>query len=456
MGGGHENFMPVDAIDGAAFRGGAAATLLVRATKDADNRVHVLSASHMSAAESDLSVGAHIQAEKRLYSLAEKPRVSIMDGGVSLVKQTQTQLRNTQVMRCSRHLMQDLLSKGKGPRKRTRESGGDDQDAKEEEKEERELDVFKRIRYLSRAAAPYVRSRLEMLQPGCALRRIPADELCPSLLPHGCWTHGVTTNNFAEVANMMLLPLRRERSMFRSMLRFEKFCLQRHMLHGERLRKVKAAGQKDESNWKEGVVVPAVEEAEGSLLAQAMLLNEPRRTRRDGREVDIVESRSGGLLKKAGAASGSTKVGSGFAHHVSMESLLDGDFDKVCDCGMTGCRPIMCSHARRVIAHSRKDWRLYLKPWLTVRAWERQVGPAWESFTARDIIQQTEMLRQKGKLLRLHSSTIDVGMRGRPMKGSDKSSEERAKSFMEELSASKDLTDEAIRMFAAGHKLFLA
>lgn len=265
--------MPVDAIDGAAFRGGAVGTLIVRATKDADNRVHVLSASHMSAAESDLSVGAHIQAERSLYKISESERVSIMDGGPSLVKQTKLQLPKACVMRCSRHLIQDLL-KGQGTKKRKRRTESDGE-VDEEENEERGVDVFKKVRLLSRVAAPLVRRRLEALHPENELRRIPEEELCPALLPKGYWTHGVTTNNFAEVANMMLLPLRNESSMFKSLLRFEKFCMQRHEVHLERMKKVKAAGQKNANEWKEGVVVPAVEEAEGTLAAQAMLLNEP-------------------------------------------------------------------------------------------------------------------------------------------------------------------------------------
>lgn len=453
MDGGFKNFLPVDAMDGAAFRG-TAATLVVRATKDADNRVHAMSVSHMSAAESDLSIGAHIQAERSLYAIAESKRVTIVDGGPALLGQVKKQCPQAAVMRCSRHLLDDLskaAARGGRKRQRDEEDAGQAADDEPETESTRENEIFKKVRYLSRPAAPGIRSKLRSLNGSGMLSRIPEDELCPALLPDGYWTHGVTTNNVAEVVNMMLLPLRRECSMFCSLLRLEKFFQQRYQLHKERLRRVKSAGQKDISAWKSGVVPPAVEEAEGTLGTQAMMLNEPRCSTRDGREVFIVESRSGGLLKKSmgeGSAA-SHATGKGFAHHVHLESLPNADYDGVCDCGMTGCRPVMCSHARRVIAHGRKDWRMYLKPWLQAEAWEEQVGKSWDSFTSRDIIEKTETLRQTGRLQKLRAGTIDVGMKGRPSNKGSKEAEERAKSFMEELNASEDVTEDTLRLFTS-------
>lgn len=66
-----------------------------------------------------------------------------------------------------------------------------------------------------------------------------------------------------------------------------------------------------------------MEDAEGTLGTQAMLLNEPRCSVRDGREVSIVESRSGGLLKKSigESSTASRATGKGFAHHVHLDSL---------------------------------------------------------------------------------------------------------------------------------------
>ena len=62
-GGGRGIFHPVDALDAAGFRGAAQGVLVARATYDANHCVHPVSVSHMLAAEGDMSVGAHIQAE---------------------------------------------------------------------------------------------------------------------------------------------------------------------------------------------------------------------------------------------------------------------------------------------------------------------------------------------------------------------------------------------------------
>lgn len=55
VGEGLKNFMPVNAMDAAGKRGRAAGVLVVRATKDADNRIHPVSISDMLAAESNLT-----------------------------------------------------------------------------------------------------------------------------------------------------------------------------------------------------------------------------------------------------------------------------------------------------------------------------------------------------------------------------------------------------------------
>lgn len=53
MEGGLNHVMPVDAIDGANMRDPAAGTMILRATKDANDNVHVISCSAMLGSESD-------------------------------------------------------------------------------------------------------------------------------------------------------------------------------------------------------------------------------------------------------------------------------------------------------------------------------------------------------------------------------------------------------------------
>ena len=64
--GGRGIFHPVDALDCAGFRGAGQGVLVARATYDANHCVHPVSVSHHLAAEGDLTVGAHIFAERLL------------------------------------------------------------------------------------------------------------------------------------------------------------------------------------------------------------------------------------------------------------------------------------------------------------------------------------------------------------------------------------------------------
>lgn len=91
--GGRGRFIGVDALDCAGFRGRGQGILVVRATHDANEHVHPISVSHMLAAEGDLSVGAHIDTELELIGAGEmdqSARVTIVDGGLSLVGQVHT------------------------------------------------------------------------------------------------------------------------------------------------------------------------------------------------------------------------------------------------------------------------------------------------------------------------------------------------------------------------------
>ena len=91
MDGNYKYYPPVDAIDCAGMRGRASGVAVVRGKKDADSRLHVASMSHMLAAEGDLSIGAHMAAEKAVlpvdaFNTAEY--LTNFDGGASLKGQT--------------------------------------------------------------------------------------------------------------------------------------------------------------------------------------------------------------------------------------------------------------------------------------------------------------------------------------------------------------------------------
>lgn len=426
-------------------------TLMVRATKDADNRIHPMSVSHLLAAESMLGVGAHISAEKMLFDIAsDKERVSIVDGGAALVGQTKSLLPNCHILRCSRHLL-DELSKGAGQgrssssKKRRRDPSGGEEDEDEAEETENvsvgraSYDCYRQIYFLGKPGKDVIEKRLMDLPESSPLNRIPKEQLCQAMLGEGGHSHGVTTNNFAEVTNCMLLPLRSETSLFRTMLHMEKFLRQRQQLISSYLIKARGGATASSSTnngmqeWRDGVPpVPAVEQAEAAVRAMAKDLNEPKIVEgADGEITYVVESRSGGLMKTSKGKAGKS-VGRGYAHHVNLEAMLHGLYDEACTCGMTGCRPICCSHYKRALMLSRGNWRRFLKPWLTMQAWEKQCGECWQPITAQMLLGKASELEAAGKLLRLRQLACDVGTRGRPTKELSKDAEMRAKSFMEE------------------------
>lgn len=67
--------------------------IVVRATKDANNRIHPVAISDMLCAESNLSIGAHISAEKALTTIAQSENMlTLVDGGPALLSEMQARL----------------------------------------------------------------------------------------------------------------------------------------------------------------------------------------------------------------------------------------------------------------------------------------------------------------------------------------------------------------------------
>ena len=102
MANGYKNYIPVDAIDCAAMRGRCGGVAVVRAKKDANRRLHVVSMSHVLAAEGDLSVGGHMFAEKQILpedAFNTSDYLTLFDGGASLKGQTRAFNPNASTMR---------------------------------------------------------------------------------------------------------------------------------------------------------------------------------------------------------------------------------------------------------------------------------------------------------------------------------------------------------------------
>ena len=165
MDGGYAFYAPVDAIDCAAMRGRATGVAVVRAKKDANRRIHAVSVSHMLAAESDLSVGAHMAAEKSVLpseAFNTDDYLTIEDGGKSLHSQTRKYHPKASTMRCSRHMEADLAIGTTA--------------AKES------VPIFKKLVQVPKGHAKAADALYKDLPAESPLRKIPKEELCPVYL----------------------------------------------------------------------------------------------------------------------------------------------------------------------------------------------------------------------------------------------------------------------------------
>ena len=166
MGDGHANFPPVDAIDCASMRGRAQGVLVGRGKKDGDDKIHACSLSHMLAAEGDLSVGAHLAAEKALLpaeAYNTEDYVTVIDGGISLRCQTLQYHPNANLLRCGRHLA-DELTKGT---KAAKDS----------------VEAFEGLLHIPKGHTKTADRIYDTLPADSPLRRMPKEEVAPVYLP---------------------------------------------------------------------------------------------------------------------------------------------------------------------------------------------------------------------------------------------------------------------------------
>ena len=198
MNGGIRNFMPVDAIDGASMRERAAGVMIARATKDANDNIHVISLSVMLAAESNVSLDAVQTAENRLLGnpnpLSSSERVTITDGGVALISSQQRQHPEVSLWRCYRHLKSDLL-------KRCRDS----------------LPIFEQLVKLPPGRVDAADALMEKLPSSSPLHTIPRNQYCQAYMSPEVCLHGNVTNNMVEITNHMMAPARTQENLFNSM-----------------------------------------------------------------------------------------------------------------------------------------------------------------------------------------------------------------------------------------------
>ena len=144
----------------------------MRGKKDANRRLHFASVSHMLAAEGDLSVSAHLRAERAIlqedaFNSAEY--LTITDGGPSLRRCVQTFCPKASLMRCSRHMEEDLVKGGSTARE--------------------SIPMYKKLLQIPKGHRRVADGVYDTLPEGSPLRNIPKQELAPAFLPQVHSTH---------------------------------------------------------------------------------------------------------------------------------------------------------------------------------------------------------------------------------------------------------------------------
>eukprot|EP00965_Chrysotila_dentata_P113326 3745064-Pleurochrysis_carterae.AAC.3 len=97
-----------------------AGTLFVRSTMDANRAVHMISAAHIMCGECNWGYTNLFSIEKGGFEsqygtaspLESAQRVTIIDGGVALQSSLRSCYPKCNIMRCRRHLVQDLRNSG--------------------------------------------------------------------------------------------------------------------------------------------------------------------------------------------------------------------------------------------------------------------------------------------------------------------------------------------------------
>ena len=261
-------------------------------------------------------------------------------------------LAKVNLQRCYRHLKEDLLKHGKAT-----------------------TDVYDKLVSLPKCNGRLkVADRLyKQLPRNSPLRNIPKPMLAPAYLPDGACTHGVRTNNAAEVFNSMALVVRQQETPYRSLLATVQ------LLHHRReslvtalpstLADAKVERECDEGRLSSEVFVPrsepprvrdayALSRSKAMCLACPEVCDDPKDL---SKQVFMVESSAGGALNSLAR---SVNLGTGYKWPVSIAKFQQGDYEGACGCGRTASGFAVCHHVLRVVMACRQaDLLQFRKPW---------------------------------------------------------------------------------------------
>ena len=276
----------------------------------------------------------------------------------SLCVQTQEMLPKVNILRCYKHQKDELATPQQRP----------------------SLEVYEKLQ-----ALPKCQNRVRIadnvydrLPPTSSLRKIPKKQLAPVYLPDGVCTHGMRTNNPAEVFNAMALGVRQQETLYRSMLATVQLLQHRRQAL---LRTIPPVASKvggapsTPTDQSDGVEVqhgppeargepPRVRDAyaksraKASMLATPVVCDDPEGL---SSQTFMIESSAGGALTSLASSS---LLGGGFKWPVSIAKYLNGDFEGACGCGRSASAAAACHHVLRVVMACRKaDLLSFRKPW---------------------------------------------------------------------------------------------
>lgn len=213
-----------------------------------------------------------------------------------------------------------------------------------------------------------------------AIVSVPLELWCPAFLHPEAHTHGVWTNNAAEILGGMLLPARKQLTCAGSLLATLIFLRRRHL-------EVRSGIPTD------GVGHPAVPPRVMTELHRVNELSKNKATKAESLPdgsvlaeatpgVAVTSKTKGKLhLRKHDQLARAWEFISGDAttkktYTVRLFLLNNGDYRRVCSCNAVGQKQLLCDHCYVVLgaANLLDAFSIYLKPWSTVKSWRKQMG----------------------------------------------------------------------------------
>ena len=366
-----KNFPPGSTIDAAAFRSRGRGVLLVRAVLDGNKNIHQVSVSHMIASESNQSCGAHTQAESQLIKdprtgkcpLNSKKRVTCMDGGKQLRTAEKEAFPDTNILRCFRHLTEDVQRGNKKSKNETQE-------------------IFNKLSALPCGQKRAAEQLYGLIPRSSFLRKIRRTELCQAFLPDGVCSHGLKvsmvhdytlllvprsrmlertqtigqrntqsiwpiaqpmhhqvpsvfnlqTNNPSEISHTMRDSMRREYGLLRTMKHEVALQIQRKQTLMKQMLETKGGPLRANEGrlgdaWSDNSAIPEVQVEHAKLAQSANAVGCPR---------DL----GAGRYCVEGEAGGAT-------YTVDFGAFDRGDYHLACTCGMVASSLSTCKHFQR-------------------------------------------------------------------------------------------------------------